>query len=196
MDNEKNLTQQTNGTETGATEPATQTKEMSFDDFLAQSDFQAEFDRRMSKGIETAVNKAVLKERDRLNALHSEELSEAEKLAKMNDVEKTEYLSKKTAKELEARERDITRRELTASAKDMLADKHMPIVLADIVNYTDADSVKTSIETIEKTFNDAVAKAVENQLKGSKPPKDAATEGTKTSKEADRDTILKQMRGR
>lgn len=151
-------------------------KPMTFDEMLASNpEYQKEFDRRTTKGINTAVTK----ERDRLNKLHNDQLTEAQKLASMTEDEKRLYQDQKREKELATREAAITRRELEAEAKNQLADKGLPAGFAALLNYTDADSVKKSIEAIEKEWAPAIEDTVNNRLKGSKPPKDAGTEGDK-----------------
>lgn len=152
---------------------------MTFDEMLASNpEFQKEFDRRQTKGINTAVTK----ERDRLTALHNSELSEAQRLARMNEDEKREYLDQKREKELADREAAITRRELAAEAKNTLADKGLPVSFADLLDYKDAESVKRGIEALAQEWQPAVEHSVNERLKDGKPPKDAGTEG-KTSEQ-------------
>lgn len=141
----------------------------SFDDFLKGDGNQAEFDRRVQKAINTALTNA----QQKWQALADDKLSEAEKLAKMSKEEKNQYLQQKHEKELADREADITRRELMAQAKVTLAEKELPVGLADVLVYTDADSCSKSIASMEKAFQEAVQKAVEEKLKGGKPPKKA-----------------------
>jgi len=170
----------------GVNEPIGNTNEeeqkpMTFDDMLASNpDFQKEFDRRTTKGINTAVNK----ERARLEALHSAELTEAQKLAKMTEEEKNEYKAQQREAEIQKREAAITKRELMAEAKEKLADKGLPLSLAEIIDYSDAESAKNSIDAIEKAFNISVAKTVEDKLKGGTPPKDAGSVGEKSKEKA------------
>ena len=138
----------------------------SFDDWLAANkEYQAEFDRRTQKALNT--------QKDKLEVLFSEKTTEAEKLAKMNEKEKSQYLQQKHERELADREADITRRELMAQAKVTLAEKELPVGLADVLAYTDADSCSKSIASMEKAFQEAVQKAVDEKLKGGKPPKKA-----------------------
>lgn len=141
----------------------------SFDDFLKTGGNQAEFDRRVQKAIDTAVGKAQKK----WQALTDDKLSEAEKLAQMTEKEKSDYMQRKREKELTDRETAITRKELMAEAKNALSDDSLPVELAEILNYADADSCKKSMETVKKTFQRAVEAAVEEKLKGGKPPKKA-----------------------
>lgn len=141
------------------------TEPKSFDDILKDGSYQAEFDRRVQKALDTQKNK--------LEVLMDAKASEAEKLAKMNKEEKAQYLYQKKEKELSDKEAAITRRELTAEAKVSLADKGLPVELAEVLNYTDADACKASIEAVEAAFQKAVEKSVEDRLKGGKPPKKA-----------------------
>lgn len=157
------------GTETNA-EPGSNEPggELTFDDLL-KNGHQAEFDRRLQKAIETALTK----QKDKYEALMDDKLSEAEKLSKMNKEEKERYMQQKYEKELNDREAAITRRELAAEAKNTLAEKKLPVELSEVLNYTDAESCKKSIESLEIAFSAAVEKAVEEKLKGGNPPRKA-----------------------
>jgi len=143
-----------------------QDKQPTFDELLKDKTMQSEFDRRMTKAIETA--------REKWQTEHEEKLerakTEAEKLAKMNAEQRAEHERQQREDELAKREADITRRELRASTIDELVEKGLPISLADIINYTDADSTKSSIEAVEKAFRQAVGDGVNERLKGN-PPK-------------------------
>lgn len=155
----------TDGAETGNKEPK------SFDDLLQDRNYQAEFDRRVQKALGTA--------KEKWEALMDDKLSEADKLAKMNKEEKAEYLRQKQEKELKDREAAITRRELMAEAKNTLAEKKLPVGLAEVLNYTDAESCNKSMATVEKAFQEAVQAAVEEKLKGGEPLKKALSEDGK-----------------
>ena len=154
-------------------EPGSDPAPQSFDDVLKNKDYQAEFDRRVQKGIDTALAKA----QEKWQALTDDKLSEAEKLAKMTKEEKAQYLAQKQEKALAAREADITKRELMAEAKNTLAEKKLPVGLAEVLNYADAESCSKSIEAVEKAFQEAVQDAVEEKLKGGTPPRKAPSGG-------------------
>lgn len=141
----------------------------SFDDFLKTGGNQAEFDRRVQKAVNTAVTNA----QEKWQALTDDKLSEAEKLAKMTKEEKAQYMQQKKEKELSEREAAITRKELMAEARNTLAGDDLPQELAEVLNYTDADACKKSMETVKTAFQKAVEAAVEEKLKGGKPPKKA-----------------------
>ena len=142
----------------------------SFDDFLKTGGNQAEFDRRVQKAVNTAVTKA----QEKWQALADDKLSEAEKLAKMTKEEKAQYMQQKREKELADREAAITRKELMAEAKNTLASDGLPQELAEVLNYSDADTCKKSMEKVKEVFQRAVETAVEEKLKGGKPPKKAS----------------------
>lgn len=150
-------------------EPKPEPAPQSFDDILKNKDYQAEFDRRVQKALGTA--------KEKWSALMDDKLSEADKLAKMNKEEKAQYLHQKKEKELADKEAAITRRELMAEAKNTLAEKKLPVGLAEVLNYADADSCSKSIEAVEKAFQEAVQAAVEEKLKGGTPPKKAPSGG-------------------
>lgn len=141
----------------------------SFDDFLKREGNQAEFDRRVQKAVNTALTNA----KEKWQAMTDDKLSEAEKLAKMTKEEKADYMRQKQEKSLADREAAVTRKELMAEAKNTLAEKKLPVELSEVLNYTDADSCNKSIATVEKAFQKAVEAAVEDRLKGGKPPKKA-----------------------
>lgn len=165
----------------GASGEGTNNEPLSFDGFLAQEGNQAEFDRRVQKAIDTAVSNA----QQKWQALTDDKLSEAEKLAKMNKEEKAAYMQQKKEKELSDRESAVARKELMAEAKNTLAEKKLPAGLAEVLNYTDAESCNKSIDAVEKAFRAAVEAAVQERLKGGEPMKKAS--------ESDADSMEKQV---
>ena len=142
---------------------------LSFDDFLKDPKNQAEFDRRVGKALETSRSKMQAE----INTKVQEAVTEAERLAKMNAEQKAQYEREKKEKEIADREAAITKRELMATAKEQLAEKGLPISLADVLNYASAEECSASIEAVGKAFQEAVEKAVNDRLSGGKPPKKA-----------------------
>jgi transketolase len=140
----------------------------SFDDILkGDKKYQSEFDKKIAKALETAKGKWETEYNTKLEDVKTE----AEKLAKMNADEKAKYAEQKRAADLEKREKDITTRELKAQAYETLAEKALPKELIDILNYENADTCNKSIESVEKAFQSAVEKAVNEKLRGGNPPK-------------------------
>ena len=141
----------------------------SLDDFLKEGKNKEEFDRR----VQSAVDEAVKNAQEKWQLMMDDKVSEAEKLAKMTKEEKDAYQKQKKEKELTDRESAVTKRELMAEAKNTLAEKGLPVGLADVLNYADADACSKSITTVEKAFQAAVEAAVQERLKGGDPQKKA-----------------------
>ncbi len=141
--------------------------EKSFDDVLKDKKYQSEFDRRVAKALETARAKWDTEKATELENARTE----AEKLSKMKADEKAKYQEEKRIAELEKREKDITVRELKATALETLAEKELPKELAEILNYESAETCNASIEAVEKAFQNAVSKAANEKLRGGNPPK-------------------------
>ena len=108
-----------------------------------------------------------------INTKVQEAVTEAERLAKMNAEQKAQYEREKKEKEIADREAAITKRELMATAKEQLAEKGLPVSLAAVLNYSNAEECSASIEAVGKAFQEAVEKAVNDRLSGGKPPKKA-----------------------
>lgn len=138
-----------------------------FDDLLKDKAHQAEFDRRVTKALETAKAKWQQEEAAKIEAAKTE----AEKLAKMNAEQKAEHERQKREQELAEREKALTLRELKAQAASTLAEKGLPNGLLDSLNYTDAEACNKSIETVESAFRTAVQAGVEERLKSKNDPK-------------------------
>lgn len=152
-----------NGTGTSET-----TKPMSFDDFLKTGDNQAEFDRRITKAIQTAVSNAEQK----WKTLSDNRVSEAEKLAQMTNEEKEKYRADKAEKELADLKRQIALGEMSKTARKLLSDENIAIpdeIVANLVT-DDAEATKTAVQQFAKIFKEAVQSGIKEALKGN-PPK-------------------------
>lgn len=125
---------------------------------FTQDEVNAIVSKRLAE--EDAKTEAKIKE------LIKQERTEAERLANLTAEEKAKEERKKRDAEIEAKERDITLREMRIEAKDMLIQKHIPIELVDFVVDLDANKTKENIEKLAKTFNKSVEDGVTNKLKG------------------------------
>lgn len=97
-------------------------------------------------------------------------VTEAEKLARMSAEDRHEHERQAHEKELLDREQGITKRELRAQALELLSEKRLPRVLADLLPYVDADGTMAAVDAVEKVFREAVEQGVTERLKGN-PPK-------------------------
>ena len=119
--------------------------------------------------LNAILDKRLKRERDEAEKRTQAAITEAQKLAKMSADERAEHEKQAHEKALADREAEITKRELRAEAKSQLSDKGLPIELAEILPYTDADTTNAAIVATEKVFRAAVEKTVTERLKGNAP---------------------------
>jgi hypothetical protein len=100
-----------------------------------------------------------------------QKVSEAEKLAKMNEEDQAAFKAEQRILELERREKAVTRRELEFTAKSALMEKGLSTDLASLLDYSSAESCKDSIDKVSAVFSAALEKQRKEDMKGTKPPK-------------------------
>ncbi len=120
--------------------------------------------------LNAIIDKRLERERKDAQARIDKAVTEAQKLAKMSADERAEHERQELQKKLAEREAEITKRELRAEAKSQLSDKGLPVELAEVLPYTDADTTNAALAAVEKVFRAAVEKGVTERLKGN-PPK-------------------------
>lgn len=109
--------------------------------------------------------------------------NEAKKLAKMNADEKQKYQLDQREQELADREKAIARKELTAEARAMLSERDLPVELVNVVDLTSAETVSQSVAVLQKSWEQAVQKGVQEKLKGGAPMKQAPVDSDGITKE-------------
>lgn len=139
---------------------------MTFDELLKSNpEYQKEFDRRMSKGLETrekALKEQAEKERQ-------EAVTEAERVAKMNAEEKEKHDREKREEALKARETAVQLREMRAQAADMLTERKLPAGLLPALNLATAETLKESVDALEKSYFAAVQDGIKAGMRGTPP---------------------------
>lgn len=154
MEQETNVVEQTTKEE----------KTLSFQELLdGNKDYQKEFDKRMTKGIETAIeNKMAELEAKR---------TEAEKLAKMKDDEKHQYELNKANKERDDAIAKLNAYELEKQAIKIAKEKGLDISLLEDIDYSKqtADTISTIIDTKKEVFDKALEKAINEKYKEKDP---------------------------
>ena len=136
-----------------------------FDALLRERDFQSEFDRRISRALETARGKWAQETERRIEKARAE----AEALARMSGEERMAHDFARREAALKEREGAIIRRELRADAAKMIAERSLPMELADALNYESAERVAESLDAAERAFRSAVQSGVELRLRGQPP---------------------------
>ena len=128
--------------------------------------------------IEEVVQKRVARE----NRKHQKELDDLKKQyeqekkkAKMNAEEKAQFEIEEKEKEIREREQAVQLRELTATAKTKLADEGYSTDLSDLLKYETEETMEDSLELLTSYITNEVQRlteeAVQDRLKGTKPPK-------------------------
>ena len=128
--------------------------------------------------LNAAVEKRIARERKQTEERIKEAVTEAQKLAKMSADERAQHEKEELEKTLKQRETEITKRELRAEAKSQLSDKGLPVELAEVLPYTDAETTNQALEAVEKVFRLAVEKGVNERLKGNPPKVGQPAQGT------------------
>jgi hypothetical protein len=145
--------------------------------------------------LNAIIDKRLERERKDAQARIDKAVTEAQKLAKMSADERAEHERQELQKKLSEREAEITKRELRAEAKSQLSDKGLPVELAEVLPYTDADTTNAALVAVEKVFRAAVEKAVTDRMRGSAPQtNNGPQQGGKTLQEELRDAIYGKKR--
>lgn len=99
-------------------------------------------------------------------------ISEAQKLAQMDEAEKAEYERKQLEEELQKLRSEKTKSEMISVSRKMLQENNVSVsddLISSIIT-DDADKTKENINAFIENFNAAVEKEVNERLK-STPPK-------------------------
>jgi len=119
------------------------------------------------------VDKLLDKRFARLEEKHKTELAEAksewERQAKLTEEERQKEADKKRNQEMTEKETELTLRERTLEAKDLLIDKGLDTSLVGLVVNVDEKVTKQNVDDLSSAFNKAVEKAVTEKLKGKTP---------------------------
>ena len=144
--------------------------------------------------VDKIVEKRLARERakiekeyaDKADKTVNDKLSEAERLSKMTKEEKREYELSKREKAIADKEAEYAKRELKISAMSILEDKGIVGETAKqfstLLDYTDADKCKSSIDNITKLFEGLVQKEVDKRIGKTKTPKTNSSSSQEISK--------------
>lgn len=138
-------------------------KPLSFDEILGDKTYQAEFDRRVQKALETAKNKWEAEEQTKR--------TEAEKLAKMDAEQKAKYELKKANEERDSAIAKLNAYELKNTAIKIAQEKGLDISLLEDIDYSrqTAETINTIIDTKKAVFDKALEKAIKDKFKEKSP---------------------------
>lgn len=153
MENETNVAETTQVEDTPLT----------FDEILGDKTYQAEFDRRVQKALETA--------RTKWEAEEQTKRTEAEKLAKMDAEQKAKYELKKANEERDSALAKLNAYELKNTAIRIAQEKGLDISLLEDIDYSKqtAETITTIIDTKKAVFDKAIEKAMNDKYKEKSP---------------------------
>lgn len=138
-------------------------KPLSFDEILGDKTYQAEFDRRVQKALETAKVKWEVEEQTKR--------TEAEKLAKMDAEQKAKYELKKANEERDSAIAKLNAYELKNTAIKIAQEKGLDISLLEDIDFSkqNAETITTIIDTKKAVFDKALEKAIKDRFKEKSP---------------------------
>lgn len=124
------------------------------------------------------VDKLINRKFAEWQAKKDKELSEAQKLAEMNEQQKAEYKLEKLQKELDEYKNREVLAEMAKTARSILSEQNInvPDEIVSVLVTKDADTTSEKVNAFAKAFNAAVSKAVENKISHREPK----TGGSKT----------------
>jgi len=150
---------------TNVAEEVTQVEDtpLTFDEILGDKTYQAEFDRRVQKALETA--------RTKWEAEEQSKRTEAEKLAKMDAEQKAKYELKKANEERDSAIAKLNAYELKNTAIKIAQEKGLDISLLEDIDYSKqtAETITTIIDTKKAVFDKAIEKAMNDKYKEKSP---------------------------
>lgn len=150
----------------GSTQP--EEVQLTLDDILASDkEYQKEFDRRITKSLETAKAKWKTEYDAKLQA----EKNEAEKLAQMNAEQKLNYELKKVKAELADKNNELNSINLYKEACNIAKEKGLPIEYLDLIDFNkqNAETINTNIDKLLEIRNKDFEMSLNNALKEQKP---------------------------
>ena len=149
-----------------------------FENFLKDGKNQAEFDRRVSKAIETALGNAKVKWQEDAD----QKAEEAAKVAKMNAEQKQQYEMDKLKRVNERLQAESVKNQLSRNAAGVLSDKGIEAtqeVLDFVVGADEADT-NARIDTLVKIVESQLKKAEIARATGT-TPKTMTNQGSQMS---------------
>lgn len=155
---------------------------MDFDEILKDPKYQAEFDKRVAKSLETAKSKW---DEDSKKAAE-EERKRLEEEAKLTAEEKTKKEMEKLAKENAELKASEAKRAMKDSSLAYIKEKGYSDAIADLVDlssFADENDMHTRLDNINTNLSNTLSKQLDNKLKENGYP-DLANKGNDGAKDA------------
>lgn len=133
---------------------------MEFDEILKDPKYQAEFDKRIAKAIETSKTK--------WDEEAEAKRKEMEENAKLTAEEKTKKELEKLMKENETYKANEAKRAMKDSSLEYIKSKGYSNAIADLVDlssFKDEEEMHTKLDSINTTYSNTISKAIDDKLK-------------------------------
>ena len=133
---------------------------MDFDEILKDPKYQAEFDKRIAKAIETSKAKWDEEAESKRKELEEE--------AKLSAEEKTKKQIEKLMQENETYKANEAKRAMKDSSLEYIKSKGYSSALADLVDlssFKDEDDMHNRLDSINTTYSNTISKAIDDKLK-------------------------------
>lgn len=122
--------------------------------------------------LDEIIGKRLAKERAKFDEQLKNKVSEAERLAKLNEDERAkeeiriaqENLNNMTA-EFNKMKADFERQQMLAQVTKELNDRKLPIGMAENLMGKDAEATKANIDAFEETWKTSLADAIKSEIK-------------------------------
>lgn len=140
------------------------------------------------------VDKLINRKFAEWQAKKDQEISEAQKLAEMNEQQKAEYKLDKLQKELDEYKSRETLAEMAKTARAILSEQNInvPDELVSVLVTEDADTTSANVKAFAKSFQSAVSQAVDEKISHREPKAGGSKSITKNDIMAIKDAAARQ----
>lgn len=140
------------------------------------------------------VDKLINRKFAEWQAKKDQEINEAQKLAEMNEQQKSDYKLQKLQKELDEYKNRETLSEMAKTARSILSEQNIniPDELVSVLVTTDADTTSANVKAFAKAFQSAVSQAVDSKISHREPRTGGSKTITKNDIMAIKDTATRQ----
>ena len=129
---------------------------------------------------------------DKAKAAWAAEQQEQARLAKLTPEERARAEADAKDQKLADLEAKLLQRDLKDAALAKLEKEGFPVGLADLLTYTDQESMEKSLERVQEVFKTSLEAAVKERLRGKTPE---GLGGAATAENALKDQIAQNIRG-
>ena len=133
---------------------------MDFDEILKDPKYQAEFDKRVAKSLETAKSK--------WDEEAEKKKKELEEEAKLSAEEKTKKQMEKLIQENETYKANEAKRAMKDSSLEYIKSKGYSNAIADLVDlssFKDEEDMHTRLDNINTNLSNTISRELDNKLK-------------------------------